>query len=544
MNDKMNEMKKYRVLPMSELKQLFDHRSFAIPDLQREFVWNARKVADLADSIYRQFPIGMILVWQTKSTKELRRLRGILPPFDHEKNKNCFYLLDGQQRIGVIYKFYNPDPDVLNERGQQIDFHNICFRMSDSKFTYLIEEPDEKDHFSLSRILNRHYSRSKKITQNKKERLRKVRQCFDNLKLPFCFISNMEEEYVKEAFIRLNSKGTPLKAADKVLTRACDIKLRDKINNFKEGLQRSGFDNIENSTITDAIAFCSGLRDISETAKENLMRRLNSDVQGFDKEWKRIEKAIGKGISHFTRNFGVGHANILPSKTMIPIISVFFYHNGNRNPDSLQINELRKWFWASSLTSRYTGRFYRKSIVEDIVKMEKLAKSREQLRLRLDKMEKDDIVRADYSKNSTIVRAYFCLLANNMPLYLENGEKISLENPVIILDKKHKHHIFPKERLVKAKIPAKKYNSIINICYLPLQENVEIRDQLPYEYLRKYRHSNHFMKVMKSHLIPYHKRSAVWREDPKDAFKQFLEERKEIVATAFEEAAMMKIFER
>lgn len=539
----MSEHKKYHITSMQEMRQYFNNGSFAIPDLQREFVWNSRKATDLADSIYQQFPIGMILIWKTKSTKELRRLRGILPPFNSEKNKHCFYLLDGQQRVAVIYKFYNPDPEVQNERGQVINFDKICFKASESKFTYLNEEPNEKDYFSLARILNGHYTRSKRISENKKEKLREVKRRFDGLKLPFSFLRKPDEEYVKEAFIRLNSKGTPLRAADKVLARACDIKLRDKINNFKERLP-NGFDNIENSTITDAIAFCLGLDDISENAKENFMKKLNSQVQEFDEKWKKIEKAIGKGISHLCRNFGVSHANILPSKTMIPVISVFFHHNVNKNPDTFQTEEIRKWFWASALTSRYTGRFYRKSIVQDIGRMEELAQSRRKLGLRFDKLEIDDLVRSDYSTNSTIVRAYFCLLASNEPRYLENGEKISLENPAVILDKKHKHHIFPKKALIKAGIKAKKYNSIINICYIPLQENVEIQTKLPFEYLRKYRDSSHFAKTMKSHLIPCGERSAIWKKDPKEAFDQFLAQRKEMVASSLEKEAMGKIFER
>jgi len=538
----MANPQKYEIVSMKELKDCFKKRSFAIPDLQRDFVWNARKATDLADSIYRQFPIGMILVWQTQSSKELRKLHGILPPFDPENNKSCWYLLDGQQRIGVIYKFYNPVPKVQNERGQIIDFSKICFRIRESKFTYLREEPDERDYFSLPRILEGDYSRSKRIPEHKKRMLKQVKRSFDDLRLPFYFIKKTKEEYVKEAFIRLNSKGTPLRAADKVLARACDIKLRDKIADFKEGLP-SGFSLIENSTITDAIAFCSGLTDVSESAKENRMRELNSRVSDFDDQWKKINKAIGKGISHLSRNFTIINSNLLPSKTMIPILSVFFYHNKNQNPSTFQMDEIRKWFWVSALTSRYTGRSYRKHIIEDIQKMKELAEDRRRLVSRFEKIEMDELVRSDYSKNSTIVRAYFCLLANNAPLYLENGERISLEDPAVILDKKHKHHIFPKDCLAKVGVKAQKYNSIINICYLPLQENVSIRNQLPSEYLQKYRDRVNFSKAMKSHLIPYENRSAIWRRDAKNAFMQFLDERKERVAEGFEKAAGAEIFE-
>ena len=36
----------------------------AIPEMQRPFVWDASKVRDLLDSLYKGFPVGYIIVWQ------------------------------------------------------------------------------------------------------------------------------------------------------------------------------------------------------------------------------------------------------------------------------------------------------------------------------------------------------------------------------------------------------------------------------------------------------------------------------------------------
>lgn len=151
-----------------------------------------------------------------------------------------------------------------------------------------------------------------------------------------------------------------------------------------------------------------------------------------------------------TTSFKVNHSDLLPSKTMIPILTVFFYENNNRNPDNIQSEEIKKWFWVSALTGRYSGRLYRRSILEDIRRMKGLAKSHKKLGLHFDKIDIDELVRADFSKkNATITRAYFCLLANQEPLYLENAEKINIADPAVILDKKHRHHIFPKSSLMK-----------------------------------------------------------------------------------------------
>lgn len=36
-----------------------------LPEMQRRFVWRAARVRDLLDSLYRGYPSGAILVWET-----------------------------------------------------------------------------------------------------------------------------------------------------------------------------------------------------------------------------------------------------------------------------------------------------------------------------------------------------------------------------------------------------------------------------------------------------------------------------------------------
>jgi hypothetical protein len=50
----------------------------ALPDIQRPFVWNTTQVRNLFDSIYRGFPIGQVMFWETGADAETRlhRTRG------------------------------------------------------------------------------------------------------------------------------------------------------------------------------------------------------------------------------------------------------------------------------------------------------------------------------------------------------------------------------------------------------------------------------------------------------------------------------------
>ena len=36
-----------------------------LPDIQRDFVWSGSKIPRLLDSLYREWPVGSILLWHT-----------------------------------------------------------------------------------------------------------------------------------------------------------------------------------------------------------------------------------------------------------------------------------------------------------------------------------------------------------------------------------------------------------------------------------------------------------------------------------------------
>lgn len=73
-----------------------------LPKFQRDFVWDKPQVLQLWDSVARGYPIGSILLWQSR--QELRSQNQIadlpinLPKPDYPVN----YLLDGQQRLSSI----------------------------------------------------------------------------------------------------------------------------------------------------------------------------------------------------------------------------------------------------------------------------------------------------------------------------------------------------------------------------------------------------------------------------------------------------------
>jgi len=50
---------------LTTLIQQIDLGIIGLPDIQRPFVWKDTKVRDLFDSMYKGYPVGYFLFWQT-----------------------------------------------------------------------------------------------------------------------------------------------------------------------------------------------------------------------------------------------------------------------------------------------------------------------------------------------------------------------------------------------------------------------------------------------------------------------------------------------
>ena len=86
-----------------------DSGRLAIPDIQRDYVWDTTKVRDLFDSLYKGYPIGYIMLWDVTNTDESRSI-GV-----NEKNLEAqnFYNAFGFKTIGIRKKYYKDGSNAL-----------------------------------------------------------------------------------------------------------------------------------------------------------------------------------------------------------------------------------------------------------------------------------------------------------------------------------------------------------------------------------------------------------------------------------------------
>jgi hypothetical protein len=81
---------------VEELVGMIERGELRLPEMQRRYVWRSTRVRDLLDSLYRGYPSGAILLWETDEVVPLQE-------FAVEQQKNPYQstrlLLDGQQRL-------------------------------------------------------------------------------------------------------------------------------------------------------------------------------------------------------------------------------------------------------------------------------------------------------------------------------------------------------------------------------------------------------------------------------------------------------------
>jgi len=103
---------------VGELVSKIESGELRLPEMQRRYVWRATRVRDLLDSLYRGYPSGSILVWETDQEQPSRNLsvHQKQSPFSGHK-----LLLDGQQRLTSLSAVLRGEPVEVRGRKKPID---------------------------------------------------------------------------------------------------------------------------------------------------------------------------------------------------------------------------------------------------------------------------------------------------------------------------------------------------------------------------------------------------------------------------------------
>jgi hypothetical protein len=89
------------------------NRELLLPEMQRKYVWRSTQVRDLVDSIYRDYPSGSILIWETDEVPIVKT--HIFEKTSQNPIGKRLLLLDGQQRITSLATILTGCPIRIKE---------------------------------------------------------------------------------------------------------------------------------------------------------------------------------------------------------------------------------------------------------------------------------------------------------------------------------------------------------------------------------------------------------------------------------------------
>lgn len=513
-------------LKIDKLINRIDEGEVKIPAFQRGYVWKQNQVIELLESIKKQYPIGSLLLWEASQKDKLRCTRNIagyeIP--DRSESWPVNYILDGQQRLSTIYavfsevveqepksKKYNPNLDIFEI---YYDFENNSFIPKEEAILR------KKTAVALRNIVDPiklvdEISNLEKAYHNDAKSLSST---FLNYEIPVIQIKNRTKEEVGVIFERINNTGTKLNILDLMTawTWTEDFHLLDATGELLEELDEKGFGGIDQKLVLQAVSGAV----IGSTKTDNILRLTGERVRD---NWKRIEDAFKGAIDFLSTEIGCPHIEFLPfHQQLIPIVR-FYYKN--RRISSDQLNALRKFFWATTFSDRYSTGQTTAKMDTDISLIDQISDYNYKGLLKYKpSIDEKSLINTQFSKGNPTTRGFLLLAAQETPLDLTNGHKVDLGRSLSTFNRKEYHHIFPNSYLTKEGYPKNERFSVVNFCFLPSSSNKKISSKKPSDYFSSIIPSDKKDKILESNLIP--RDEAIYRNNKYD---EFLEKRANII---------------
>jgi len=487
-----------------------------IPDFQRSPVWDANDVEMLLDSIYRGYPLGSFLLWETNfNLKE----RNPLELSDRPGRPERQYLIDGQQRTISLYGIFT-DSLRIGEEPKHIDYR-AYFNLENESFSLykkteisrnpdIIKEVEIPLHEALNFDLTRRVvSASNEIQSMLMEKrnidlmnhFQQLRNTFTSYIVAGVLVQGVGLDEACEIFVRMNKSGVALNIVDLMVARTYSatpyFNLREELEQFNSINAPRGY-QLKDSTILYCISTCleGGIqqRNILASAEEN---KLNDN-------WDNCLRAINASMD-FLQNEMVKISNFLPNEVILAPISYYFYNK--RRPNASNLTELKNFFWGASITQRYIqGQTSR--VREDIENMNRIIED-DIIPIVEHTVNTDDVLYQKLRLGSSFCKSILCLLSTYNPRDWLTDQTINLVSTFSTANARQFHHIFPK-RYLRGLSSRDNYefeikplvDSVANICILTALSNNIVGSSPPSEYIRNIEdENNNILETLSTHLI-------------------------------------------
>ncbi|QOK23970.1 DUF262 domain-containing protein [Janibacter indicus] len=530
-------MSKYKVTQSAVSQLLADVRreEIAIPELQRPFVWDTVKVRDLMDSLYKGYPVGYLITWQSIGA----HLKG------GQVAAHQQILIDGQQRITAL-RAAVAGLDVIDKRYRTKRI-KIAFNPVTETFATLTPVID-KDPEWISDISALFTSASTfgfykkyfeanpdvdaEVVEGNLGRLEQLK----NAQIGIIQLSDdLDVETVSEIFIRINSKGVPLSSADFAMSKIATYgdrgrNLRKLIDYFchlaiaphaygdiqtnDTEFQSSGHlakiawlkddsEDLYDPTYSDMIRV-AGLVGFSRGKASSIV----SELSGRDPEtrkvdearipvaYEKLEAALDTMVKKFhyenfimtIKSAGFITPDMIGSKNALNFAYALYLRlrADSEMSEGERKRIVRRWFVMSMLTARHSGSF-ESTWEQDIRRIGTLGAA-----AYLKQIEESELtdgfwnvaLPASLETASTASPYFQTFLASQV----QAGSRGFLSKAITVASMHQQsgdiHHIVPKDYLQKNGFPDRgDYNQVANFALTETSINISVSNKPPSEYM-------------------------------------------------------------
>lgn len=504
-----------------------DLGSYAMPVFQRGYVWNRDQVRKLMNSLYKGYPIGELLVWNTATDPGISRGDGPLTP------GNVNLILDGQQRMTSLYGVIRGEPPKFFD-GNSNSFTGLYFNVEDETFEFYMAAKMKNDPSWIS-VTELMKAGASVFLQNKMledptnvafwlghmaslNRLDGIK----SLDIHIQTVSGSDKtiDVVVEIFNNVNSGGTKLSKGDLALAKICGEwpQARDEMKKILAKYRAAGYDFSMEWLLRCITVYLTG-----QPYFNALSQITSDDVQ---KALPKTDQMIGTCLDHIGTRLGLDHARVLGGVFAIVTMIGYLRYNNWKLSGSAEWDKLLYWYVHSFLWGRYAGST-ESALAQDLNTINR-GEGIDGLIRQLKQSRGDLTIRPeDFWGWSTGARFYPLLYLLTRTNHARDwGTNLELSNNLLgknsTLDV---HHIFPKDLLYKAGKSKAIVNSLANYAFLIKETNIAISNRSPEEYIPEYRKK--CPGAIDTHWIP---------DNPAllkiDQYEAFLEQRRILLAKA------------
>lgn len=506
---------------VEELVGMVERGELRLPEMQRQYVWRSPRVRDLMDSLYRGYPSGAVLLWETDEPVPLQDMAVTQAANPYAATR---LLLDGQQRltslsavirgqpvkvrgrvkpIELLFNLEHPErQEIVTEVDEDADdeatendeadstedelqrrFERMTFVVSTAKLAALPQWVKVSDVFKSDS--DTAFLKGAGITGFDDPRYEKYSARLARLRGVRKYVYRMDVleralsyEEVTEIFVRVNSLGAKLRSSDLALAQIT-ARWRHSLEifqKFQAECAKLGFELDLGIHLKALIAFATG--------QSRFLTVGSLSLEQLQTGWAEATEGMRFAVNFLKSNVGVDSPALLSSPFLMIVVAYFGHAKGYAlTPE--ESDRLRQW----ALLANTKGRFSRGSSetildqdLSTIVKGGSADALIDRVRLQFGRLNvtPEDLEGRD--QRSSLFKTMFLA-------FRARGAKDWTSNLHISLDHsgaQHKlqfHHFFPKALLTKHGVSTREADDVANLTFISGRTNRKISDKAPVDYL-------------------------------------------------------------